>query len=79
MVGEVPAFEPGVVPSLDVTYPQASHQRLATGYCLTLAYGEMIKRYYLTSLEEEANPYVSPLLAPALSGLHHLRRVRPTP
>ena len=63
------AFQLLEVPALDLTLGQPSHLRFATGYGLTLAAGEMCVRYYLASPEQATSPYVSPLLAPDLSGL----------
>ncbi|MER6574722.1 alpha/beta hydrolase [Nonomuraea sp. NPDC001023] len=56
------------VPALDLTFSLPSHQRLATGYGLTLATATMCARYYLGG-QDPTNPYVSPLLAADLSGL----------
>lgn len=63
------AFQLLEVPALDLTLGQPSYQRFATGYGFTRAAAEMCVRYYLTSPGEVTNPYVSPLLAPDLSGL----------
>jgi acetyl esterase len=56
-------------PPLDLTLSLPSYQTLGTGYGLTLGGIEANVRYYLSAPEEATNPYVSPLLAPDLSGL----------
>lgn len=57
------------VPALDLTLTADSHRRNATGYGLTAADVKACVGYYLTTPEDVQNPYVSPLLAPDLSGL----------
>jgi acetyl esterase len=57
------------VPALDLTLSLPSHQRYGSGYALALSDAKKILRLYLTSPAQAKNPYVSPLLAPDLSGL----------
>lgn len=57
------------IPALDLTGNQPSMTELASGYGLTRRSMEKFHRDYLNSLDEAINPYVSPLLAPDLSGL----------
>lgn len=63
------AFQVLEVPALDLTFSQPSCTELGTGYGLTYRTLELIRRDDLTTLEEASDPYVSPLLAPDLSGL----------
>ncbi|ULH17045.1 alpha/beta hydrolase (plasmid) [Deinococcus sp. KNUC1210] len=57
------------VPALDLTFSASTHPELDQGYGLTRAALEACRRDYLTSADEAGTPYVSPLLAPDLSGL----------
>ena len=57
------------VPALDLTLGLPSHEKYGTGYALNLADVEYLRELYLSAPEETTNPYVSPLLAPDLSGL----------
>lgn len=57
------------IPALDFTGSQPSMAEFASGYGLTRRSMEKFRRDYLNSLDEAANPYASPLLAPDLSGL----------
>jgi acetyl esterase len=63
------AFQLLDIPVLDLMLSQPSVTELASGYGLTLRSLEKMRRDYLNSLDDAANPYASPLLAPDLSGL----------
>ncbi|MGN8132946.1 alpha/beta hydrolase [Paenarthrobacter sp. 22069] len=57
------------VPALDLTLSSPSYREYAEGYMITLPEIKMYVRWYVPTPEEVTNPYVSPLLAPDLSGL----------
>ncbi|PKV95515.1 MULTISPECIES: alpha/beta hydrolase [Amycolatopsis] len=63
------AFQLLEVPCVDLTGSLPSHRSNGTGYGLTTADITRLLDYYLPSPEEINAPYVSPLLAPDLSGL----------
>lgn len=56
-------------PALDATLSLPSHETYGTGYGLHLADVRRLIPLYLADLDQVTNPYVSPLLAPDLSGL----------
>lgn len=56
-------------PGLDLTLSLPSHQALGSGYGLHLADVRRLVPLYLGNSGDPADPYVSPLLAPDLSGL----------
>jgi acetyl esterase len=63
-------FQLLVYPVLDVsTYVRESYDRCADRFILTRAGMEWFREKYLNRVEERVDPYVSPLLAPDLSGL----------
>lgn len=57
------------VPALDLTLSLPSHETYGSGYGLDLAVVRRLGPLYLADPGQAANPYVSPLLAPDLSGL----------
>ena len=63
------AFQLLEVPALDLTLTTSSSPELNQGYGLTKASLELCRRDYLTTPDQAQEPYVSPLLAPDLSGL----------
>jgi acetyl esterase len=67
--GPALAFQLLEVPALDLTFSGASYQQFGTGYALALSDVQFLRRDYLESIEQATHPYVSPLLAPDLSGL----------
>lgn len=56
-------------PALDLTLRSPSMERFGTGYGLTAEAADRLLDYYLPSRDLSMHPYVSPLLAPELSGL----------
>ena len=57
-------------PATDLSsFDRPSCRHFAEGYYLTLPYMEKFRRRYLPRIEDRANPYASPLLAPDLKGL----------
>jgi acetyl esterase len=57
------------VPALDLTLSLPSHETYGSGYGLDLAVARRLGPLYLDDPGQAASPYVSPLLAPDLSGL----------
>ena len=68
--GPAPALQVLFYPVTDFsTFETASHRELAEGYFLNRAAMDWFSAQYLTSVDQERDPEVSPLLARDLSGL----------
>ncbi len=68
--GPAIASQAMVYPVTDLSsFGTPSYQEFAEGYQLTKTEMEWFRHHYLSSMEEAANPHVSPLLAMNLSGL----------
>ena len=63
------AFQLLEVPALDFTFSSPSQRTYATGYDLTREALHMLRSHYVPCADQVTNPYVSPLLAPDLTGL----------